>query len=217
VKILRVLLATIFYLLAAIACLSIAFMPVAASWLAVSYWGYAGERAQWCIVVRRPVPKGLVLTDQNVDWTIRRIGTGDRFIPDVKSAVGRYALVDLAEGEILKPEHLSQFAPSGAAEGSAAIPVEVKAEHAVGLKPGMRLAFVQEKEKKSVMLPEAKVLNGEATGQGFELLSVAASSKDPSVVTLTVAILKHDLVFAQDLAVGQWRPVILSTSLVGRS
>jgi hypothetical protein len=210
VKILRVFLATILYLLTAIVCVGVAFSPVVASWLGVVRWGYASERVQWCIVVKRPMVKGLVLTDRNVDWTIRRIRTGDHFIPDVKSAVGRYALVDLAEGEILKPENLSEFAPSEVPEGGVAIPVEVKAEHAGGLKPGMRLAFVQEKEKKSVMIPEAKGLSGETTGQGFELLSVTASSKDPAVVTLIIAILKSDLASAQDLAVGQWRPVILN-------
>lgn len=217
-KILRVILATIFYLLTAIIFLGIAFSPVVASWWTVSRWDDAREgRMQWCIVLKRPVVKGLILTDQNVDWTIRRVHTGDSFIPDVKSAMGRYALVNLAEGDLLKPENLSEFAPSGAPEGSVAIPVEVKAEHAGGLKPGMRLAFVQEKEKKSVMIPEVKGLNGQTTESGFELLSIATSSKDAAVVTLTIAVAKSNLASAQDLAVGQWRPVILSNPKVESS
>lgn len=215
-KILRMVLANIFYLLTGIICLGIVFSPIAASWWLVSQRQYDREgRMQWCVVVKRPLIKGLKLTEENVDWTIKRVRTGDQFIPDAKSAIGRYAQRDLAEGELLKPEFLSEFAPSEESYADAAIPVEIKSEHAAGLKPGMRLAFVQEREKKSVMIPAVKV-EGQTSESGLKLLSITASLKDAALVTIFVSVSKSDLAKVQDLAIGQWRPVILSNLTNGK-
>jgi hypothetical protein len=211
--ILRIVLTTALYVLTAAVCLGIAFSPVAASWVAAASWGdTAGGRLRWCVVVKEPLVKGLVVKQRDVDWTIRRVSEWDDFIPDVKSVVGKYALVDLKEGELVRPGQLAEFAPSATPADKAALPVEVKAEHAVGLRPGMQLAFIREKEeKKVVLLPQPRGAGGQAPGTGFELLSVANASKDAAAVTLTVAVPKAELLSIQDLAVGQWRPIILSS------
>jgi hypothetical protein len=211
VKPLRIVLLVILYLIATVVSLGVAVSPIAWSWWAAFQRDYVTEgRQQWCIIAKTPIVRGLKLADENVDWAIRRVRADDRFIWDARRVVGKYALVDLAEGDLLKSEHLSGFAPSKAPDGGAAIPVEVKTEHAGGLKPGMRLAFVQEKEKERMMIPAAKGVMERTIEPGFELLSVVTSSKDASVVTLTIAVNKTNLAYVQDLAIGQWKPVILS-------
>ena len=209
-RILRLFFANTFYFVTAIICLAIVFSPIVASWwLVYARADVKDGRMQWCVVAKRPLIKGLKLTEQNVDWTIRRVRKGDGFIPDTQSAIGKYATIDLNEGELLKPEYLSEFAPAKTDETSAAIPIEVKSEHAAALKPGMRLAFVQEQEKKSVMVPEAG--SAQTTASGFELISITTSSKDASAITIIVSVSKTDLAKLQGLAVGQWRPVILTS------
>jgi hypothetical protein len=209
-KRLRALLRIIFYLFGAAVSLAIAALPIAGSWWVASGRATVTEGSmRWCIEAKTSVVKGIKLTDENVDWTIRRVKAWEHCVSGAKQAVGKYAVVNLMEGDLLKPEHFSEFAPAKVPDGGAAVTVEVKTEHAAGLKPGMRLAFVQEKEKTTIMIPEAKKLTGLQNASGFELLSITASQKDASVTAVTIAAEKSDLTYVPTLASGQWRPVIL--------
>jgi hypothetical protein len=88
--------------------------------------------------------------------------------------------------------------------------VEVKTEHAGSVKPGARLVFVQEKDKRAVMVPARRGKGPKAKWHGLEVMSVAVSAKDASITTLMVAVEPCDVALIPALAIGQWRPVIIS-------
>lgn len=199
----------IVFLAAGVVCLILVSLPFVSWRRAGRDAAIAEKHFRWCVVTQTPVARGLKINHENVSWAVKRLSENEDFIADKSQAIGKYAWADLAEGEILKPAHFSDFAPTKVPLDGAAVPVEVKTEHAGSIKPGMRLAFVQEKEKPVLMIPDAKNLTGKQKSAGFEVISIAVSSKDASITTLTLAVEKNDLASVRDLANGQWRPVIL--------
>ena len=131
----------------------------------------------------------------------------DDFIAVEKTAIGKYAHTGIARDEPLRSEHLSEFAPVDVPAGGAVVPIEVKAEHAYNLKPGMQLAFVQDK----VMFPASNDIPAAAKDTGFLLLSVTPSARDGAITTLTVQVPQNKMEAVAALATGQWRPVVLSS------
>ena len=113
-------------------------------------------------------------------------------------AVGKYALEDFKKNVPLCPELLSDRAPVSPPAKGAALPIEVKTELTEGLRPGMRLAFVQNKN----MLPKAT-----SQHQGFLLLTMALSTSDAKKTILTVAVPQQESAVLPILATGEWHPV----------
>lgn len=199
----------IFNLIVSVPFIFLTLLPGASWWLAGRDKVVVANSLRWCVLTQAPAPRGVKIKDENVGLAIRRLGKDDCLIADKSQAVGKYALTDLAEGEALKPAHVSESAPAKNTTGGATIPVEVRTEHAESIKPGMQLAFVREKEGRPLMVPDMKHLTGVRKAAGFEVISITLSSKDASITTLTIAVEKKDMASIRLLANGQWRPVML--------
>lgn len=193
----------------------------------VSWW-YAKDKAfrlRWHITAKHQLVKGTRLTEKDIDWNLGRLSEELQFIPTKDFVIGKYTKTDLSEREVITPEQISEYAPSTVAQGNLVVPVEMKTEHAISLKPGMYLAFVQEK----IMLPAVKTPAPKTplkkttaalkqpkptlpkSVQGFLLLSVTPSLRDAAITTLTVEVPLEQIDSVAALATGEWRPVILNS------
>jgi hypothetical protein len=163
------------------------------------------RRLRWHMIAKQKVLRGTKLREDDVTWKVSRIPEDTPYLSASRFAVGRYAAGDIAEGELLRPAELSVYAPSDATDNGMVVPVEAKTEYTQSLKPGMRLAFVQEK----VILPAANEATPEKGEPGFPLLSVTHSARDAAVTTLTVRVEKSQLKVAPLLGTGSWRPLVM--------
>jgi hypothetical protein len=180
-------------------------------WLAMPTARTNPLRLQWYVTVKNNVAKGTVLLAGNLRLGLRKQPTDDglirtrRFCTTVDLAVGKYATEDIAPGAALCDENLAILGPGESPVGGAIVPVVVKTDYTGNLKPGMRLAFVGSNE----ILPALKKAPEPAV-QGFLLVSIAPSPREPSNSILSVAVPKDGLVGAgRSLATGDWRPILL--------
>jgi hypothetical protein len=180
----------------------------------VGSWSLARKHAdlgtlRWCVVTKRPVVVGARIVAEDVGLTIRRV-KADTCVADARRVTGKYASAHIGAGELVTATHLAEFVPARVPADGAGVPVEVKTEHAGSVKPGARLVFVQEKDKRAIMVPERKGKGPKPKWNGLEVISIAVSAKDASVTTLMVAVEPSDVALIPALAIGQWRPVIIS-------
>ena len=182
--------------------------------LPVFNWSEARKYAErgtlrWCVVAQAPVSSGDRVNEQDVGLTITRVTGSDICVADVRRAIGKYATSRLVKDELVRASNLSEAVPARVPADGAAVPVEVKTEHAGSVTPGTRLVFVQEKGKAVRMIPARKGKGAKRKWHGLEVISVAVSGKDASTTILTVAVEPADVALVPALATGQWRPVIL--------
>lgn len=173
-------------------------------------WRWAEDRnggkpryLRWHIIAKSDIPQGAQLREENVGWKLGWVPDESQFYPKAILAIGQFAKVKIDAGTRLNSYNLQRFALATAPENGAVVPVEIKTEHAGGLQPGMKLAFVHNKE----MLPASK--EGEAQ-RGFEVLCITTSQRDPAITTLMVKVEPSYMVLLPSLATEQWRPVVLS-------
>ena len=179
------------------------------NWKAAETYSALGT-LRWCVVTKRPISAGARFAAEDVGLTIERVGPNDTCVADVRRAVGNYAVSNIAAEALLRPTHVSDLVPARVPLKGAAVPVEVKTEHSGSVQPGTRVAFVQEKEKRTRMIPAPKGKGAKRKWQGLEVIAMAPSAKDASITTLTVAVEAGDVSLIPALASGQWRPVIVS-------
>jgi hypothetical protein len=162
-------------------------------------------RPRWHLVARSQILKGSVLTEGKLQPRLARLPEDARFVPTLKEAVGKFALERVEENTVLKREMISEIVSGNIPPGGAVVPVEVATDDAVGLVPGMHLAFAQDKQ----MVPSAKDLAKPHPQPSFDLLAVSPSPRTPATTTLIVAVPKCRLSTAVTISTGQWRPIVL--------
>jgi hypothetical protein len=196
----------IFYALVGVISLAAFALVILKNWEKASPgWGENSPRLTLHATASRKIRKGARVKDEDVTWAISRLRQGESGLPKRSLARGKYAVTDIAEGSALRPGLLSDFAPVEAPQNGAAIPVEVKTDHAVHLVPGMRIAFLKDNE----MLPKGRNPDAGENSRGFLLLSITGSVKDESLTTLTVQVPPAEMVSLSALGSNQWRPVVL--------
>ena len=178
------------------------------SWRLASQYPDLGTLS-WCVVTKSPVMRGAQFRDEDVGLSVRRLKKTDTCVADLRRAVGKYAASPLRMDELVTPVHVTDAVPATPPSKGVAVPVEVKTEHAGSVRPGIRLAFIQEKDKSIRMIPRPKGTGAKRTWPGLEVISVAASGK-ASTTTVTVAVTQADAPLIPALGSGQWRPVIVS-------
>ena len=181
------------------------------SWKWAESWNGGNPRnLRWHIVAKSDIPQGAQLREENVGWRLGWIPAGSRFFPKGTLAIGKFAKDNITAETCLNSDNLTPFALATAPENGAVLPVEIKTEHAGGLQPKMRLAFVHDRE----MLPPSKP--GE-TQSGFELLCITTSQRDPAITTLMVKVVPSYMALLPALATEQWRPVVLGNVKIDQS
>jgi hypothetical protein len=196
----------IFYAFVGLASLAVLSLLIWKNWEAAAPQGGARpSRLTWHAIAKRKIHKWAKLKEDDVTWTLARIREGDEGVPKRALAVGRYAADDIVEGAPLRAELLSEFPLAEAPDNGAVMPVDVKTEHAASLKPGMRVAFLNDK----ALLPRQGKPGALARDQGFTILCVTTSAKDESLTTLSVQIPPGEMKSLQTLGSGQWRPIVL--------
>lgn len=165
-------------------------------------------RLQWHMVTKNKIAKGTQIKADDVTWTLARVPKGTPVIPLSKPVVGKYALLDIEPGSTCVPSALSDLAPAEPPRAGVVVPIRVNTSDVSSLKPGMHLAFAQEKNG---IQPSTTLLH-KKNGPGLVLLSMTPSAKDAGETTLLVEITRNDLQSVPLLANGTWRPVILGAS-----
>jgi hypothetical protein len=192
----------------ALSILIVALITVSSWWLAASAPGKLPQRLRWHMVTKTKIPKGRQVKDDDVTWTLGRVSETEKLIPMSKTVVGKYAVNDIESGSSCIPDALSDLALIEAPNNGAAVPVEVKTLDAASLKPGMSLAFVQ--DKKILPATSAKKTNS----KGFLLLSITTSAPEPTITSLIVKVEADDISAVPLLGSGQWRPIALGESKI---
>lgn len=178
------------------------------SWqFAWSKWEGTPHRLRWYMVTKSNVYKGTKIDNNDLRGSLWWLPQNASFISTAKTAVGKYAVRDIKQGTRLKPRDFSNLAPIGSSLGGAVLPVEVKSEYVFGLKPGMRLAFIQGK----IILPSVREPSIRHENTGYLLLSLTLSQREASIATLMVEVPQKHLGSSTALASGQWCPIVLSS------
>jgi hypothetical protein len=178
------------------------------NWYAARDHADAGT-LRWCVVAKRPVVRGARIADEDVGLTMRRL-SADTCVADIRRVKGKYASAQLDAGKLVSSGNIVDLAPAAVPANGAAVPIEVKSEHAASVQPGTRLIFVREKDKRTTTIPARSGKGAKRKLRGLEVISVAVSGKDGAVTTLMVAVEASDISLIPALATGQWRPVIIS-------
>ena len=168
----------------------------------------AGEpprRLRWAAFARMRIDQGSVVREDQIQWRLVRLPESPHHILSSGFAAERYAIRGVAEGELLDKKDFIASAPDDAPADGAVIPIEAKTEHANGLRAGVRLAFVQDKQ----VLPEVPKQAANTPDRGFLLVAVGTSVRDPSITILTVKVEADAIDSVKLLGTGQWRPVVL--------
>jgi hypothetical protein len=197
-------------LLVYLSAFALSFLAVVAL-IIVSWWEAAQQprhHLRWTAIAKSKITQGSQLTEAQLQWRFVKLPEDFGFIASAKAALGRYARRTIDEGSPLCPEDLDDLPPTDVPTGGAVVPVQVKSDLAGSLKPGMRLAFVQEKE----ILPSIETLASSKDGRGFFLLALGASPSDTKVTLLTIQVEASGLALVPKLGTGEWRPVILDSA-----
>lgn len=201
----RTLLRGLYYLVCAVAGLAICGGLVIGSWRLAQ-----PDRLQWYVTVRSDVAKGTKVLAENLRFNLRWLPiNADRpsaphFFTTPEQASGKYALEDIPSGDSLSEGNLATLAPADPPPGGAIVSIDVKTNYTASLKPGMRLSFAQQK----AMVPGSSGASKRAV-RGLLLVSLAPSSRDPGVSTLSVEVPKGMMHVALLLATGEWRPIVV--------
>lgn len=166
------------------------------------------SRLRWHMITKNKIAKGTQIKADDVTWTLGRVSTNDTLIPISKTVVGKYAREDIKSNATCIPDLLSDLALAEPPADGVVVPIEVKTSDVSSLRPGMRLAFVQEGKD---IQPKTTFLNKQYQ-PGLLLLSMTASTKDGSDTTLLVEVGKDNLESVSLLLGGTWRPIILGTT-----
>jgi hypothetical protein len=167
--------------------------------------GNGNLHLRWHCIAETRVLQGMTVAPENVQMRLWWLRENANFIPTPDEATGRFALRLIEGDSILRGDLLSELGPKDAPAGGALVPVEVPADDAIDLVPGLRLAFAQQK----AMIPSSKDLSQPRGQPAFTLLAIHPSPRDPKVTTLVVAVPRCRMAEAAALATNQWRPVIL--------
>lgn len=164
-----------------------------------------GQRLTLYVTVQRPIASGTRLAAGDLSLRLGRVQLKDRRpIRDPNRAVGRYTLVSLAPGVGFARSCLSERAPGSPVAGHAVLPVQVPSEHAIGLRPGMRLAFASS----SRVIPTAAELARDPAA-AYPVLSVTRSERDPAISTVMISLPHGRLASAARLGTEAWRPIVV--------
>lgn len=195
-----------FYLSAIVLSVTGVAVVVVANWWAASPDPQRSPgRLYWAAFTRMKIEQGSVVNENQIQWRLVRLPESKDYVLSSQSAVGRYAVKGIDEGTQLKRSDFIASAPDEAPAGGAVITVEVKTEHANGLRAGARLAFVQDKQ----MLPEVNKQTVNTSDRGFLLVAVGTSVRDPSITILNVKVEADAIDSVKLLGTGQWHPVVL--------
>lgn len=223
---LRRLLLILIYVVAMAFTIGVAMLPIGASWLLAAQNDEVNRRPwRMCVVAKLPVRKGMPMAAEDFDWSLRRIEFGKDAVADPALLVGRFAARDLPADSTIYPDDVLDAVPCPAGK-YLCLPVEVKPEHAAGLRPGARLAFVQQGKEEGTFVTESAIKEAApvpptrrkgapaepAPQVSFELISIIRGAKPDSPVALIVAVEQKDALSAAKLGSGQWRPLRLNLS-----
>jgi hypothetical protein len=163
-------------------------------------------RLQYYFVAAREMEQGHQVTSEDLEFRLSRRPQGEDLVQIPADITGSFVVVDHIHREGVLER--SQFLPSPFLQvplGGAVVPVEVSRNHISGLRSGMRLAFVNDKE----MTPTEKDLARKKPEPTFLLLSITIPAKDKDAASLLVAVEKCRMPLVKKIANGVWRPVIV--------
>lgn len=163
-------------------------------------------RLQYYFVAAREMERGHQVASEDLEFRLCRRPQGEDLVQIPADITGSFVVVDHVHREGILER--SQFLPSPFLKvppGGAVVPVEVSRNHISGLRSGMRLAFVNDKE----MSPTEKDLARKKPGPTFLLLSITIPAKDKDAASLLVAVEKCRIPLVKKIANGVWRPVIV--------
>jgi hypothetical protein len=168
--------------------------------------GKSIPRLQYYFVAAREMERGHQVASEDLEFRLARRQQGEDLVQIPADITGSFVIVDQVRRE--KVLERSQFFPSPnfrVPPGGAVVPVEVSRTHISALRPGMRVAFVNDKE----MSPTEKDLARKKPEPTFLLLSIAIPAQDKNAASLLVAVEKCRMPLVKKIANGVWRPVVV--------
>ncbi len=163
-------------------------------------------RFRYYYVAAQELKRGHQVNSRDLEFRVSRSIEGEEIIQIPDDILGSFVTSqNITRGQVLKRSQFRSAPLIVVPPGGTVVPVEVSQNHISGLRPGMRLAFVDDKG----MSPDDKDLKRKNAGPTFLLLSISTSAQDKNVASLLVAVEKCRMPLVQKIANGTKRPVIV--------
>ena len=163
-------------------------------------------RLRYYFVAAREMERGHQVSLKDLEFRLSRRPENEDVIQIPADIIGSFVKADhIGRDQVLERGQFLSAPSLTIPTGGAIVPVEVSQNHISGLRPGMRLAFVNDNE----MSPTDNDLARKTHEPTFLLLSIAVPAQDKSAASLLVAVEKCRMPLVKKIATGVWRPVIV--------